>query len=307
MTRAVVIGGNGFLGSHVVDALAGAGFDVTAFDRFGSPLQFTAPGVRQLAGDFGDPEDIAAAVAGQDYVFHFLSTTTPASAESDPTSDISSNISNSVELFSAAASAGVQRVFFASTGGAIYGPNASDLCREDDATNPVSPYAIGKRAVESYLDYFTTRGSFDAVTLRISNPYGSRQKSNRRQGLIPIAIASVLEGHPVTMFGDGGMLRDYVYVDDLAAMVTSIATGAPAHRVYNLGSGVSTSVRGVLTTLRDVSGVDFEVVTAPTPSTFVEKVVLDTSRFTNEFGATELTDLPDGIAKTWRAMKGTMR
>ncbi|WP_169079662.1 NAD-dependent epimerase/dehydratase family protein [Microcella alkalica] len=303
MADVLVVGGNGFIGSHLVDALDEAGHAVTAFDRFSSgAATFRSSRAVQLPGDFLSRSDLRTAVAGRDVVFHFLATTSPATAEADPTLDIRTNVTQSVELLSACADAGVGRVVFASTGGAIYGPQQRSGFAETDPALPVSPYGIGKLAIEHYLRYFRVKHGLHSTSLRISNPYGTRQHPNRKQGLIPIALRQIARGESVTRYGDGSMVRDYIYVDDLVRMIVPLAEVDPQHEVYNLGSGRGHSVREVLETIAAVTGRDVPVREIPTPSTFVDRVVLDVSRFDAEFGIRAPTSLEQGIAATWTDM-----
>lgn len=304
MADVLVVGANGFIGSHVVDALVEAGHNVTAFDRFSTAHTSFVSDVRIVSGDFLNRGDVRSAVVGQDYVFHLLSTTTPASAESDPTLDIRANVAPTVELLEACAHAGVSHFYYGSTGGAIYGPQGHLEYSEADRALPVSPYGIGKLTVEHYLHYFRTRFGLPSTALRISNPYGPRQRPNRRQGLIPIALRQIASGHPVTQFGDGSMVRDYLYVADLVAMITRMV-GVPAfHDLFNIGSGTGHSITEVFDALRRITARDFEIVPAPQPPTFVDHVVLDTTRYRETFGPIELTSLEDGIAHTWDDIRG---
>lgn len=278
---------------------------MTAFDRFSSQSPtFNESNVRLLRGEFLSRADLEDAVAGQDYVFHFLSTTSPATAESDPTLDIRTNIAQTVELLEACVAAGVQHFYYASTGGAIYGPQGKARYSESDRTLPISPYGIGKLALENYLSYFGARHGLKSTVLRISNPYGPRQHPNRRQGLIPIALRQIESGLPIVQFGDGSMVRDYVFVSDLVRMIVALVGQDALHHVYNLGSGSGLTVTEVLEALRRVTNVDFRVDVRAKPPTFVDQVVLDTSRFSGEFGMTLLTSLDDGIAATWREITG---
>ncbi|MFC5503416.1 NAD-dependent epimerase/dehydratase family protein [Lysinimonas soli] len=307
MAKALVIGANGFLGSHLVDALSGAGHRVTAFDRFSSQEPtFDATGVTIVRGEFLSRGDLEAAVAGQQLVFHFLSSTNPATAENDPTLDIRTNVAQTVELLEACVAAGTEHLYFASTGGAIYGPQGRSEYVEDDHTLPVSPYAIGKLAIENYLRYFRTVHGLNSTILRISNPYGTRQRAHRRQGLIPIALRQIALGLAVDRFGDGSMVRDYLYVEDLVSMIGTLVAGTPRFDTYNLGSGTGHSVTQILDALRRVTDVDFEIRQLAVPPTFVDRVVLDTSRFRTEFGAMPLTTLDEGIRRTYREIKGQL-
>lgn len=300
MARCLVIGANGFVGSHLVDALATAGHDVTAFDRFSSGrTAYISEGVHDIAGDFMNRAELQTALTGQELVFHFLSTTTPATAEDDPTFDIRTNVAASVECFQLCVDAGVRCVYFASTGGAIYGDQGARDLSEADPTLPISPYAIGKLTIESYLRYFRVKFGLEHVVLRLSNPYGTRQHPHRRQGVIPIFLQDVASGRPVTVYGDGSMVRDYIYLDDLVQMIVAVVGRPCRHHTYNLGSGRGYSVNEIVAAIERVTGIDIERKAVPTPPTFVHRVVLDVSRFVGEFGIRATTELDDGIARLW--------
>lgn len=303
MARCLVIGANGFLGSRLTDALVAAGHEVTAFDRFSRGTRaFSSTDLTVVPGDFLSVADLSAVVRGQDDVFHFLSTTTPATVDADPTIDLRTNVQQSVELLALCARAGIRRLFYASSGGAIYGPQPGATFDEDTPAAPVSPYGIGKLAVERYIDYYAATAGLAAVSLRISNPYGANANPSKRQGVIPITLNRVLRAEPIVQLGDGSMIRDYIHVDDLIRRILRMVEAEPRHRVYNLGSGQGTSVAEVLATVRDVVGRDFPVHTAPKPATFVDHVVLDVSRFVDEFGVDDDLSLTEGIARTWMEM-----
>jgi UDP-glucose 4-epimerase len=303
MSRVAVIGANGFIGSHLVDELVAEGHEVTAFDRFrDNSSNFASTNVRHVRGDFMNRADLEEAVQAQDMVFHFLSTTSPATAERDPLLDIRTNLTQTIELINACAQAEVSRFYFASSGGAIYGPQGKISYSETDAPKPVSPYAIAKLSIEHYLDYFRVTHGLQSTIFRISNPYGTRQKKDRLQGLIPIALRQATAGLPITRFGDGSMIRDYVYVEDLVKMIARVVAGQPKHHVYNLGSGLGYSVNEVLAAVEQSVGNPIHIVEAAVPSTFIDQVVLDVTRFQNEFGWMPSTSLLEGVGHTLQDM-----
>lgn len=299
MVRALVVGGNGFLGSHLVDALARAGHEVTSFDRYSAGIARHAEDVRRVEGEFLNRADLELAVRGQDLVFHFLSTTTPATAESDPSLDVRTNVAQSVELLQSCVAADVDHVYFASTGGAIYGDQDKPEYRETDQPLPVSPYGIGKLTIEHYLRFFETVHGLRSTALRISNPFGTRQHVHRKQGLIPIALREVALGNPVIRLGDGRMVRDYIEVGDLMRMIVRMLGQEHRHPVYNLGSGRGLTVNEVLAALERVVGRAVDVREMPVPASFVGRSVLDISRYREEFGDVELRSLESGVAMVW--------
>ncbi|GAA4777020.1 NAD-dependent epimerase/dehydratase family protein [Microbacterium gilvum] len=306
MSRVLVIGGNGFVGSYVVDELVRAGHEVTVFDRFSGAQRFAERPHRVIAGDFLNVGDLEAAVSGQEIVYHLLSTTTPASAERDPLLDIRTNVTGSIELFRIAAETSVQHLYFVSTGGAIYGEQDDVIVDETALPQPISPYAIGKLAIENYLAYFERVHGLRSTVLRLSNPYGPRQSPTRKQGVIPIFLRNVSLGMPLTVYGDGGMERDYIYVEDAARLLTTPQlVGGGEHHVYNVGSGHSHTLDEIIDSIRRVTGVEPRIEHRPAPSTFVEHIALSTDRFDRDFGAVApLVDLDEGVRRTWLAVKG---
>lgn len=302
--KSLVIGGNGFVGSHLVDALSDLEGNVRVFDRFSDGTErYDAVAVERVVGDFMNVGELTSALSGIDRVFHFLSTTTPASAEVDPLIDVRTNVTGTIELLRACAEHGVKHVYFASTGGAIYGDVDAELVSEEAVTRPLSPYAIGKLTIEGYLRYFERVAGLRSTSFRISNPYGPRQHRERKQGVIPIFLRRALREEPLVVFGDGSMVRDYVYVADVARQIALAAEFPGEHPTYNVGSGVAYSLNQIVSVIRDVTGVSLQLEYRPAPSTYVQRVVLDTSRFQAEFQPSfELTPLRDGVLKTWRAL-----
>ena len=303
MVDTLVLGGNGFLGSSLVDELAAAGHRVTVFDRFSRGVVYTASGVRAVTGDLADAGAVADALSGQQVVFHFGGTTTPASSLRDPLAEVQREVATTVSMLTAAAERGVERVVFASTGGAIYGDVGPEPASEQTAPAPISPYGIGKLAVEGFLRYFADATGLDTIALRISNPYGPRQRAEREQGLIPIVLRRIAAGEPVLVYGDGSMVRDYVFAPDVARQIARLADAPHAHAVYNVGSGTPHSIAEVLALAERVTGRHASVEHRDAPRGFVTRSLIDVTRFDAEFGRTATVELADGIERTWREIE----
>jgi UDP-glucose 4-epimerase len=300
VSNCLVVGANGFLGSHVVDKLINDGNFVRAFDRFeeNESKYLESEKIERFQGDFLNLEDISAALNDIDFVFHFISTTTPISSEDDPLFEIDTNIRHSVELFQKCVEKKIKKVIFASSGGSVYGNSSLDRIDENVVPNPISPYAIGKLTVEKYLEYFKERSDLHSVVYRISNPYGPRQSLKARQGVIPIFLNRAIRNEPITIHGDGSMVRDYMYVSDVADMVAGSFENA-TQNLYNIGSGVGVSVSELVETILSTTDKELRTIHLPAPRTFVRKNVLDTSRFQKEFGISPIISLQDGIKSTW--------
>lgn len=302
MVKCLVLGANGFIGSHLVDSLVDRGHSVRAFDRFssGEPKFIENELVEVFAGNYLNRDDLRRAIEGVEYVFHFISTTTPATAENDPVIDIETNVKMSVELFKFCIEAGVKRILFASSGGSIYGLSDRSLAhRETDPTLPISPYAIGKLSVENYLRYFSKKFGIDYTVYRMSNPYGERQPLRRKQGVIPIFLEQVHDGLPLTVYGDGLMIRDYIHVRDVAEMIAGTFDRPHREPVYNIGSGTGNTLNEIIDCIERVTGKEVVIEYKSVPSTFVDKVILDMTRFQSEFNIEPKIKLIDGIQLTY--------
>lgn len=306
--RCLVLGANGFIGSHVVDALAELGCFVRCFDRYKTDDIIFANkqhhDIEIYRGDFLSRTSLEEALDGIEYVFHFISTTNPIISENDPMIDIDTNIRMSVELFEACAEKGIKKIIFASTGGTIYGNvDTNEPISEKTCPKPVSPYAIGKLTIENYLRYFKRKHSLNYVVLRISNPYGPRQNTLAGQGVILTFLEKIKNGLPIMVYGDGSMVRDYIYIEDVARMIVGSFEKDNQADVYNIGAGDGSSINDIVTIIESVTGVKPTTEHKPTPSTFVQSIVLDSSLFTSEFSIKPTTPLKEGIYKTWQTLQ----
>jgi UDP-glucose 4-epimerase len=299
----LVLGANGFIGSHVVDALVESGYRVKAFGKFTDEKNIlfkSSENVEIVSGDFMNHEDIRNAIKGVGFVIHAISTTNPVTSENDPIIDIETNILGSVRLFEEIVLAGgIERIVFLSSGGTVYGENkCGRSINELDLTCPVSPYGIGKLTIENYLHYFDKKYNQKHSVFRISNPYGERQPKIRKQGVIPIFLNKITNGEKITVFGDGSMVRDYIYVKDVADIIALSLKKQLKHSTYNLGFGRGYSINEVISEIENTIKKKANVTYIAPPSTFVESSVLDTTRLKKEFHGLSLTNLHDGIKKT---------
>jgi len=261
--RALVTGGAGFIGSHVADALLDRGFHVVVLDDLSSGRSENVP----AAAEFEQLDVRSAGAArlvrdgGFDVVLHHAAQIDVRKSVSDPVSDASINILGALTILEAARTASVRpRVVFASTGGAIYGDFVTPPNAESTPKDPDSPYGIAKLSVELYLAYYGRLHGVNSVVLRYANVYGPRQDPHGEAGVVAIFCGRLLDGRPLTIFGDGTQTRDYVYVKDVALANVAAATaplpaaGRVDVRAVNIGTGVETDVNTLAETLRRVSG-----------------------------------------------------
>ena len=255
--RCLVMGGKGFIGSHLVDALLCEGFPVTVFDRANIPPLNDAAAVARVKwidGDFTSEADVAKALVGRDICFHLVSTTLPQSSNADPVFDIETNVAGTARLLNHAVRLGVKKVVFISSGGTVYGIPRNVPISEDHPTNPICSYGITKLAIEKYLHLYRTLHGLDYTVLRLANPYGERQRIQASQGAVTVFMGKVLRGETIEIWGDGSVVRDYIYIGDAVAAMVKAARYSSDERVFNIGSGNGVSLNEILDGIENATG-----------------------------------------------------
>jgi UDP-glucose 4-epimerase len=244
----LVLGAGGFIGSHLCHALVTAGARVHGF---GHPPAYadSLPGVRFTPGSLTDVTALADALCGIETVFHLIGSTLPDASNRDPATDVQLNTVASIRMIELCRGAGIRKIVFASSGGTVYGNPGSIPITESAPTNPISSYGINKLATEKYLQLYARMGGPRAVSLRIANPFGPYQSPLRGQGLVPAIMHKVLMGKPIEIWGDGSVVRDYVFVSDVADALVAAALYEGCEPVLNIGSGIGRSILGVLSSI----------------------------------------------------------
>ena len=285
--RAIVTGGAGFIGSHLVDALVERGDDVTVVDNLAtgarenvnSQARFVELDIRE---GFSEPADV---------IFHLAAQADVGTSVERPVFDADVNVLGTIRVLEAARSAGA-RVVFASTGGAMYGER-EEPAPEDAPRLPASPYAASKLAGEEYLGMWNRLHGTSHVVCRLANVYGPRQLPTLEGGVIAIFLDRLRAGRETEIFGDGLQTRDFVYVGDVAAAMLAAVDG---DGVYNVGSGEATRIVDLHAMCAEAAGLTQEpTFGAPRPGD-LRHSVLDPSRAERELGWRATTPLNDGIA-----------
>lgn len=285
MARSLVLGGKGFIGSHLARAL---GAEAKVFDR---PQEFL------------DRTQLEAALAGVDVVYHLISTTVPKSSNDDPVADIEANLVGTLRLLELARRHKPRKLVFISSGGTVYGVPRATPIPESHPTDPVCSYGIHKLAVEKYLHLNWALHGLDYCVLRVANAYGEGQRTHDAQGAVAAFLDRALRGQPIEIWGDGTVVRDYVYVGDIVQALLAAARHAGARKVFNIGSGVGVSLNELAREVGRAAGRELEVRYAPGRGFDVPANVLDASAAREELGWRPATPLAEGLQRTWEWMR----
>lgn len=294
--KILIVGANGFLGSMLCDLFSGdLKNEIYAFDRYSRNSVFKSQqNLTKLVGEVAQIERYSNELENIDVMLHCFSTTRPG-IDSGRDSEIEEHeIIPSIKLFDFCSKMGVKKVIYLSSGGAVYGNTQLIHNSEELKPQPISAYGVAKLAIENSLINMAKEKGFKPLVLRISNPYGPQQRPFS-QGLINTALQNVFNGNPQWIFGDGSMVRDYIYADDLLEMISTLVFNDPMHNVYNLGSGVGTSVNEVLSEIKQAITHEILTTTCETPANLIHYSVLNIERYTHEFDKPTFVTVKDGI------------
>jgi UDP-glucose 4-epimerase len=299
--QCLVLGGKGFIGSHLVDGLVAAGHAVRVLDRPNlAPLSdpATVAKVEWFDGDSTSETDVRQALEGCDICYHLVSTTLPKSSNADPLFDVETNVIGTLRLLTHAVRLGVKKVVFVSSGGTVYGVPQVVPIDEYHPTEPISSYGITKLAIEKYLHLFFDLHKLDYTILRVSNPFGERQRTRAHQGAIAIFLGKVLRGETVDIFGDGSTVRDYVYIGDVTNALLRAGIHKGSQRLFNIGSGVGLTLNDVLDEIERATGLTSKRNYAPARGFDVPRNILSIARAKADMGWEPHTSFADGLTRT---------
>lgn len=296
--KALVLGGCGFIGSHLVDGLLEAGHKVRVYDRAPELFRAPPPNVDYRFGDFSDAPSLAEALEGIEVVYHLISATVPSTSNLDPVADVQGNLINTLRLLQLMVQKGVNRIVFLSSGGTVYGRPEIVPIPESHPLRPICSYGVVKVAIENYLHMYQQLYGVQYVVLRASNPYGERQGHIGVQGVIGTFIRKILNDEPIEIWGDGNVVRDFIYVDDLVNVCVKAGV-VGVSGIYNAGSGKGNSINEIVSILNDVSGKKITPIYKEGRGFDVPRVILNINRVCRDFGWEPNTNLNEGIRRNW--------
>jgi UDP-glucose 4-epimerase len=307
--RALVTGGAGFIGSHLVDALVARGDDVTVVDDLSSGREQNLVGALDAGAtleraDVRDTAALAAIVgdARPETIFHLAAQVDVRLSLADPGHDARTNVEGTINVLEAARAAGSARVVFSSTGGAIYGETDLLPTPESVAPLPMAAYGQSKYCAERYLGLYERLYGMSTIALRFGNVYGPRQDPHGEAGVIAIFCGRLRAGKRPRIYGDGSQTRDYIFVTDLVDALVS-AGDRTAGGVVNIGTEVETSVLELLQVLAQLHGPGApEPEFAPARTGEIDRSCLDATRARELLGWTSRTRIPEGLRRTYDAL-----
>jgi UDP-glucose 4-epimerase len=305
--KVTVLGGGGFIGSAIIDRLLGEGHSVRVFERprIDPYRPFTdSEQVEWINGDLMSVHDIREAVRGVDAVMHLVSTTLPKSSNDDPIYDVQSNLIASLQLLQVMVEEQVRRVVFISSGGTVYGKPQYLPIDERHPTEPMVSYGITKLAIEKFMVMFQHLHGLKPVILRVTNPYGERQRVETAQGAVGVFLDRIIRGQPIEIWGDGSVSRDYIHVSDVAQAFASALTYEGSQVVFNVSTGKGTPLTELLKIIGAVTGLPVNAQFKPARPFDVPMSVLDNTLAQAQLGWKPVVSLSDGIARTAVWMKG---
>lgn len=306
----LVLGAAGFIGTNLAIKLAeNKNDEIMLVDKSRSyflnieKFNFTNVIIKESSIDLSMDFTI---LEGQDVVYHLVSTNVPTTSNQHISQDIQANVLFSSNLFEACVRYGVKKVVFISSGGTVYGKEAACPLSEDTSTNPISSYGVQKITIEKLLYLYNYMYGLDYRIIRLANPYGPYQRPNGVLGAVTTFTYKALTGGEIQVYGDGSVVRDFIYIDDAIRAIINIVNGESKHHTFNLGCGYGTSIKKVLDTIEEALGIKMNITYKEGRAVDVPVNYLDISRYEKDYGSLNPISLKEGIKKTAEFMKREM-
>ena len=296
----LTLGGSGFIGTALSEALVATGNEVIALTR--STTKPPRSTVKYVSGTFNSPADFAPLLTDCRTVVHLASSSTPGSSAGHPLHELEHNLRVTFALLEALQNAPRCNLLFVSSGGTLYGDKTITPATESSRIGPMSYHGAAKAAAEYFISAWTQQFSRSATILRPSNVYGPGQTVRQGFGIIPTAFAKLMNNEALEIWGDGNAVRDYLFIDDLiqlclAIVNTPMGSGA---KILNASSNTGTSLNELLSLIEAVTGTHIRRVQHAKRHVDASHVVIDSSEAHRLFGWAPQTSLADGLNHTWK-------
>lgn len=314
MINTIILGAAGFIGTNLTIALSkekdkynNCLNHVTLFDKedadYSNIRKLNFSNTSIMTGNFNMESNFEVITQNQDVVYHLISTTVPTTSNQQIAQELTSNVVVTAKLLEACVKNKVKKVVFLSSGGTVYGKEKVMPLKEDTATNPISSYGIQKITIEKLLYLYRYMYDLDYRVIRLANPYGQYQKPNGVLGVVTTFTYKVLMGEPIIVYGDGSVVRDFIYIDDAVRGIMNIVNGDSEQKTFNLGCGQGTSIKEVINTIQNVLNAKINVKYIPARKVDVPVNVLDVTLYEETYGKLEPISLAEGVNKTVNFMR----
>lgn len=306
--KILVLGAAGFIGTNLTIQLAAdENNQITIADKnkdyFSNIKRFAFKNISMKESTLDENMNFDEVLEGQEVVYHLVSTNVPTTSNQHITQDIQTNVIFSSKLFDACVRNRVKKVVFISSGGTVYGKEANCPLPENLPTNPICSYGIQKVTIEKLLYLYNYMYGLDYRIIRLANPYGPYQRPNGVLGAITTFTYKALKNEEINVYGDGSVVRDFIYIDDAVRAIIKIVGKKHNHHTFNLGCGYGTSIKEVLTTIQDALNIELKINYLPGRAVDVPTNYLDIKRYEKCCGKLEPITLREGIIKTAEFMK----
>lgn len=297
MTKCLILGAGGFMGKSLCKELI-KDHEIVAFDKVIPEEVATMHGnITSVEGNFVETKNFSKLLEGVDKVIHLISTTIPQEDTSEIDTEIMQNVIPTVRLLEGMVRKSVPEIIFASSGGTIYGESEKRANEVGDELHPICGYGVQKKVIEAYLEFYGLRHGINYKIMRISNPYGVGQDTQKPQGVIPIFVYRLFQGLPITIYGDGNNERDYIYMPDLVKAFKRVLEYKGDAHIFNIGSGRSYTLNEIINIIEKRTGMQFsEVYYKKSRKCDVTRNLLNVDRTQCELGWKVEIDLEQGIS-----------
>ncbi len=306
--RIVIFGAASFIGTNLIIALSSNKNNyITAIDRelsyFSALKNMNIRNLSIIQSNLNCNTCFEDFVRGQDIVYHLISTTIPSTSNKTIAVEMKENIVLSTNLLEACIHQNVKKFIFLSSGGTVYGKEVKCPIKENSVIQPITSYGVQKVTIEHLIYLYNYMHGLDYRVIRLANPYGPYQRPNGLLGAVTTFTYKALRGEEIVVYGDGTVIRDYIYIDDAVRGIIKIVEGNCVYKTFNLGCGYGTSINEVLKTIQDVLGVDINICYTKARKVDVPVNYLDISRFETAYGSLNPLHLEEGVFKTASFMK----
>jgi len=298
--KCLILGGGGFIGSHLAEELITKGYSVRIFEINNFKKQNIShlkDSIEIFEGDFNNKADINESLKDIDYVFHLISSTVPSISMDNPTYDIQSNLIPTINLLQQCVNLKkIKKLVFISSGGTVYGIPKQIPINEDQPSEPICSYGIIKRTIEHYCLLYQNLYGLDCKIFRLSNPYGERQNPYAKQGVISVFLNKILLDKEIEIWGDGSVIRDYIYIKDVTKLLANVLEVETLNPIYNIGSNKGLSLNELIAIMEKVTNKKAIKKYLPNRTYDVPVNILDNTLAKKDFSWQPTINIENGIS-----------